>query len=250
MKLKFWNFCNFNLNQLRIENHAKAKPPRKNKIKFHKENNPKLNPLKNSGQKEGQGGRLMLKAKAKSQKVKKLIFKKNNKRDLVINELIPTNINRIDLITPWRSLSKRRALSPKTLKVKPLAKAKFKWETELYAIIRFKSLCTTVMNLAKHPPHKNQIRWILTCPHPEINQNPRTPIFNKTPAKTILPRVGLSTWALGNHKWIPNTGIFTKNIKLNKINLTLPKLPNGIKNKKFQSTNKTRAIPGSEKNKV
>jgi len=170
----------------------------------------------------------MLKAKVKSQKVKKLIFRKYNKRDLEINELIPTNMNKIDLITPWRSLNSSKALSPKMLKVKPLAKARFKWETDLYAIIRFRSLCTTAINAAKHPPHKNQIKWILTCPQPEINQNPKTPIFNKTPAKTILPRVGLSTWALGNHKWIPKTGTFTKNIKLNKINLILPKLPSGI----------------------
>lgn len=38
---------------------------------------------------------------------------------------------------------------------------------------------------------------------------PYPPIFNKIAAKTMEPAIGASTWALGNHRWIPYNGIFT-----------------------------------------
>ena len=41
---------------------------------------------------------------------------------------------------------------------------------------------------------------------------PYTPIFNKTPARTIDPDSGASTWAFGSHRCIINIGSFTKNI--------------------------------------
>jgi len=34
------------------------------------------------------------------------------------------------------------------------------------------------------------------------------------PAKILLPMVGDSTWALGSHTCKPNTGIFTKNLRI------------------------------------
>lgn len=111
----FWKFCNFNLNQLRIENQATLNPAIKNKIKFQNEFRPNLKPVKNSGQKEGQGGKPILNAKANNQKVEKLIFKKNNKRDFLIKELIPIIIKRIELITPWSSLNINNLLSPISL---------------------------------------------------------------------------------------------------------------------------------------
>jgi len=40
---------------------------------------------------------------------------------------------------------------------------------------------------------------------------PYPPSFNRIPANKILPNVGASTWALGNHKCKKYKGSFTKN---------------------------------------
>jgi len=59
-----------------LKKKKKKKPPKKKKKKkFQKEFKINLNPLKNSGQKDGQGGSLILKLKAKIQKLTELIFK-------------------------------------------------------------------------------------------------------------------------------------------------------------------------------
>ena len=39
---------------------------------------------------------------------------------------------------------------------------------------------------------------------------PYPPSFNKIPARIIEPATGASTWALGSHKWVTYSGIFTK----------------------------------------
>lgn len=40
---------------------------------------------------------------------------------------------------------------------------------------------------------------------------PTAPNFNITPAKSIEPAMGASTWATVNQPWNPNMGTFTKN---------------------------------------
>lgn len=214
-----WWEENFKFNQFKIENQANLTPPKKNRGKTQVEFKVKLSPLKSSGQNEGQGGSPILKLSASSQKVVELIFKKNNRRDLVINEQIPTSIKRIELILPWIKLKTNRLVSPSPVRVIPVERAKFKWATDLKAMIRFKSLWQTAKTALKQAPKRNQISWILGPPHFITAHRPKIPIFNKTPAKIILPKVGLSTWALGNHKWTPKIGIFTMNIILKKIAL-------------------------------
>ena len=44
---------------------------------------------------------------------------------------------------------------------------------------------------------------------------PHPPIFNSTPAKIIEPKVGASTWAIGNQEWSPKTGSFTAKLRIN-----------------------------------
>ena len=39
---------------------------------------------------------------------------------------------------------------------------------------------------------------------------PNPPIFNRTPARTIDPKIGASTWAFGNQRWNKYIGIFTR----------------------------------------
>lgn len=43
---------------------------------------------------------------------------------------------------------------------------------------------------------------------------PYPPSFSRMAAKIIEPSKGASTWALGNHKWVMNIGIFTKNASI------------------------------------
>lgn len=58
--------------------------------------------------------------------------------------------------------------------------------------------------------------------HKGINRiNPYPPSFNKIAAKIIDPSKGASTWALGNHKWVKNIGIFTKNANKMKIDILI-----------------------------
>jgi len=207
-----WWEENFKFNQFKIENQAKLIPLKKNNGSTQIEFRVSLNPLISSGQKEGQGGSPILKLRDKSQKVVELTFKKNSKRDLVIKDPSPTSIKRIELIAPWTKLRISSLVSPNLVKVSPVDRARFKWATELKAMMRFRSLWHTAKKALKQAPKRNQINPILGPPHFITTQKPKTPIFNKTPAKTILPNVGLSTWALGSHKWTPKTGIFTINI--------------------------------------
>ena len=44
----------------------------------------------------------------------------------------------------------------------------------------------------------------------ENNQIPKLPNFKRIAARSIDPKTGASTWALGNHKWTPYIGSFTK----------------------------------------
>jgi hypothetical protein len=50
-------------------------PPKKNNGKFQSDINPNLKPLKNSGQKDGQGGSPILNLKANNQKIVELTFR-------------------------------------------------------------------------------------------------------------------------------------------------------------------------------
>lgn len=61
---------------------------------------------------------------------------------------------------------------------------------------------------------------------------PNPPSFNKTPAKTIEPPTGASTWALGSHKCTPYIGNLIKNAKINLILVSLSQLlkPRNFKN--------------------
>ena len=43
---------------------------------------------------------------------------------------------------------------------------------------------------------------------------PIPPNFNKIEARIIDPIIGVSTWALGSHKWVIKIGNFTKNANL------------------------------------
>lgn len=43
-----------------------------------------------------------------------------------------------------------------------------------------------------------------------IFNKPNPPSFKSTPAKTMEPTTGASTWALGSHKWTPHIGILIK----------------------------------------
>lgn len=145
----------------------------------------------------------MLKANTNSQYVNELILIKNSIRDPLRKDLIPTKRNIMELMTPWINLSKTNLSSPQRLKLKLALSAKLRCATELNATIRFKSLWTAAEILANIAPNKNQFRAILIFNQCIKIHLPNTPIFNKTPAKIILPKVGLSTWALGNHIWRP-----------------------------------------------
>jgi len=48
--------------------------------------------------------------------------------------------------------------------------------------------------------------------HTHNNQIPYIPVFNRIPAKILLPIVGDSTWAFGSHKCRLKNGNFTKNL--------------------------------------
>jgi len=55
------------------------------------------------------------------------------------------------------------------------------------------------------------------------------PNFNKIPAKIIDPKVGASTWAIGNHIWSPYKGNFTaKTQNVNTVVAALTLSPNSI----------------------
>lgn len=45
----------------------------------------------------------------------------------------------------------------------------------------------------------------------DINRSPIPPIFRRSLAKTIEPKTGASTWALGSHIWSNKTGILIRN---------------------------------------
>lgn len=40
--------------------------------------------------------------------------------------------------------------------------------------------------------------------------NPYLPSFKRTPASTIDPATGASTWALGSQRWVKYKGVFTR----------------------------------------
>lgn len=44
----------------------------------------------------------------------------------------------------------------------------------------------------------------------EKRKRPTPPSFKRTPAKIIDPKVGASTWAIGNQKWSPYIGSLTE----------------------------------------
>lgn len=41
--------------------------------------------------------------------------------------------------------------------------------------------------------------------------SPNPPSFRRIAARIMEPATGASTWALGSHKWVRNSGSFTKN---------------------------------------
>lgn len=53
-------------------------------------------------------------------------------------------------------------------------------------------------------------KYFVKCNIGTIRIRPYPPSFNSTAAKIMEPSRGASTWALGNHKWKINMGIFTK----------------------------------------
>lgn len=89
--------------------------------------------------------------------------------------------------------------------------------TEEYAIRDFISVCRVQMAPVTQAPHI-AIDEIMGDSD-EFNQTralaarriPYLPNFSKMAARTIDPATGASTWALGNHKWVMNNGIFTIN---------------------------------------
>lgn len=73
------------------------------------------------------------------------------------------------------------------------------------------------INLAIAPPIREMVRTmgrvsLFKSKNLEaIRKRPYLPSLSKTPARTIDPATGASTWALGNQRWAKKRGVFTKN---------------------------------------
>lgn len=71
-------------------------------------------------------------------------------------------------------------------------------------------------NLAKEPPireieiRKDLDHFLNNEKQNESRINPYLPSLSKTPAKIMDPATGASTWALGSHKCVKYSGVFTR----------------------------------------
>lgn len=122
--------------------------------------------------------------------------------------------------------------------------------TLLYATNFLLSLCIRVINLdARVKAKTNRILLVFNKAKVVNRISPKPPSFNISPAKIIEPLVLASTCALGNQKWIPKTGSFTKN-GINKITKEdlLVKIIHLVK--KFLVCNNKRITPRKGKDKA
>lgn len=99
------------------------------------------------------------------------------------------------------------------MKLKRPIITRFIWATEVYAIIRLKSVWRIAVNDVYTIPIiankyttgvKKKDAW--GNKGKEKRKKPYVPNFNKIPAKITEPDVGASTCASGNHKWTGTIG--------------------------------------------
>jgi len=91
---------------------------------------------------------------------------------------------------------------------------KFICATEEYATKAFPSLWKEQIRTPKTIPktqNKNKIVISVKLKNTNTRSSPAPPNFSRSPAKIILPYVGASTCALGNHKCNTYRGNLTKN---------------------------------------
>lgn len=94
----------------------------------------------------------------------------------------------------------------------------------------FRSVTRKMATLIIAPPTSLiiTVRWIklgLGSPTSLVRHIPYPPSFSRTPAKTMDPATGASTWALGSHRCPKYTGNFTKKASSRIAVITIPRLP-------------------------
>jgi len=137
--------------------------------------------------------------------------------------LILANENRADEHSPWATIISKVPLIPQFEIVSVPEIISPIWPTDEYAINDFKSgwrkqiilvITAPVIEIAINGDDKD----IILIGNILINRHtPYPPSLSKIAAKIILPAIGASTCALGNHKWSKNMGSFTKNPLINKM---------------------------------
>lgn len=89
------------------------------------------------------------------------------------------------------------------------------WLTEEYAMSDFKSVWRRQIELVMIIPHKDNmmngyaINSVVGFRNIVIRNIPYPPSFSRMAARTMEPAIGASTWAFGNQRWRPYSGIFT-----------------------------------------
>jgi hypothetical protein len=116
-------------------------------------------------------------------------------------------------VAPWAIIRATPPTIPKLEATERAAKTIPIWLTEEKAIIIFKSVRRRHRILIKNLPTNeidNQGSIEFQDQHTGMNnQSPYLPNFKRIAAKTMDPKTGASTWALGSHTWTPNIGNLT-----------------------------------------
>jgi len=129
--------------------------------------------------------------------------------------VIPTSINNIGEINPWVNIKRMVTASLNDVSIRMRTGTGAIWKIELYAINFLKSdweQQSIPLMTYEHINNGMNGFKILISLNLWIRISPTPPNLRRIPAKIMDPKVGASTWATGNQKWMPSMGSLTPKV--------------------------------------